>query len=186
MKILNTYSHYITIFSISVLLGLIRWSILDRNFPIFSKPKIIVSEFINYSDFKRIADNGTNPIIDARDFSSYNEGFIGNAINLDIDLIYESDEESFEKINNIIDNYGYSDNSLELLNDHFLINDINNDNQTIIVYCWSPTCDRAEELISILIDTTEYFGGYGKFFQKTDFSIYKGGWDEWDSIQKQN
>ena len=186
MKIFNTYRYYITIFSISILLGLIRWSILERNFPIFSKPKIVISEFINYSDFKFIVDNDTNPIIDARDFYSYEEGFIGNAINLDIDLIYESDEESFENINKIINKYGYRDNTVKLLNDNFLINDTNNDNQTIIVYCWSPTCDRAEELISILIDTTDYFGGFGKFFQKTDFSIYKGGWDEWDSIQKQN
>ena len=185
MTIFNTYRQYILIFSLSLLLGLIRWSILDRNFPLISKPNIIVDEFINFNDFKDVVDNNSYPIVDARDFYSYEEGFIGNAYNLDIDLIYESDEESIININNIIDNHGYRDNLINIVDSKFSIVDVNNDNQKIIVYCWSPTCDRAEELISILIDTSEYFGSFGKYFKKSDFSIYKGGWEEWDSILKQ-
>ena len=143
------------------------------------------NEFINFNDFKDVVDNNSYPIVDARDFYSYEEGFIGNAYNLDIDLIYESDEESIVNINNIIDNHGYRDNLINVVDSKFSIVDVKNDNQKIIVYCWSPTCDRAEELISILIDTSEYFGSFGKYFKKSDFSIYKGGWEEWDSILKQ-
>jgi len=89
MTIFNTYRQYILIFSLSLLLGLIRWSILDRNFPLISKPNIIVDEFINFNDFKDVVDNNSYPIVDARDFYSYEEGFIGNAYNLDIDLIID-------------------------------------------------------------------------------------------------
>ncbi len=157
---------------------------MDRNFPLISEPKIVFDEFISYKDFKDIVNNKSYPIIDARDFSSYNEGHIDNAYNVDIDLLYELDEEVFNNINTIIKNHGYNDNQINVLEDNYQIIDTNNDNQTIIVYCWSPTCDRAEELISVLIDTSDYFGQFGKYFTESDFSIYKGGWDEWDSIQK--
>jgi len=184
MSLFNTYREYIIILLISLILGIVRWSIMDHNFPLFSKPKIVFDEFILYQDFKNIVHNNSYPIIDARDFSSYDEGYIGNAYNVDIDLLYELDEEVFNNINNIISNHGYSDNQFDVSEDSYRVIDTSNDNQTIIVYCWSPTCDRAEELISVLIDTSEYFGKFGKYFTKTDFSIYKGGWDEWDSIQK--
>ena len=184
MNILTAYREYIVILLVSLTLGLLRWSILDRNFPLFSKPSVTIDEFISYKDFKNVVDNQIYPIIDARDFSSYDEGYIGNAYNIDIDLLYESDEGVFNNINNIINTYGYDDNQLQVTEDTYRIIDIDDNNQTIIVYCWSPTCDRAEELISILIDTSDYFGKFGKYFTKTDFSIYKGGWDEWDSIQK--
>ena len=42
--------------------------------------------------------------------------------------------------------------------------------------------ERAEELINILLDTSDYYGGFGKYFNQSSFSIYKGGWEEWDSI----
>tara|TARA_B110000263_G_scaffold199218_1_gene178212 strand:- start:172 stop:723 length:552 start_codon:yes stop_codon:yes gene_type:complete len=182
MSLFNIYREYLVIILISLILGIVRWSVMDYNFPLFAKPKIIFEEFILYQDFKEIVDNNSYPIIDARDFSSYDEGYIGNAYNIDIDLLYELDEEVFSNINNIINNHGYSDNQFNILEDRVI--DTHNDNQTIIVYCWNPTCDRAEDLISMLIDTSDYFGKFGKYFTKTDFSIYKGGWDEWDSIQK--
>ena len=42
------------------------------------------------------------PIIDARYFESYNEGFITNAYNIDLDLLYEADEETLDRIKYII------------------------------------------------------------------------------------
>ena len=186
MSLFYKYKPYFLIIGISIILGIIRWSILDRDFPLFSKPQIIFNEFISYQEFKSIVDNNSHPIIDARDYLSYNEEHIENSINIDIELLYELDEKMFKNINDIINLYGYSDNIIQINNieENYKVADSKNDNQKIIVYCWNPKCDRAEELISILIDTSEYFGQFGKYFTKSDFSIYRGGWDEWDSIQK--
>ena len=73
----------------------------------------------------------------------------------------------FLKINN-------NDNYIKIndLEETYEVIDLNGDNQKVIVYCWNPACDRAEDLINILIDTSEYFGQFGKYFSKTDFSLY--------------
>ena len=183
MSLIKNYQDYIIILFISLILGLVRWAVLDKNFPLISKSEIIFSDFISYQDFTQIVSDGSFPIIDARDFESYNEGFITNAYNIDLDLLYEADEETLDRIKYIINQYGYSDNQLHILEDDYQIKDIKDDNKNIIVYCWSPTCDRAEELVSLLIDTSDYYGQFGKYFKQSDFSIYKGGWEEWDSIQ---
>ena len=182
MNFISTYQKYFIIIIVSIFLGLFRWFLLDRSFPLIAEQKISLDAFISYQDINKIIENGNIPIIDARDFESYNEGFIGKAYNLDIDLLYESDQETINKVQYIIDKYGYIDNKIEILDDDYTIKDINSDNQTIVVYCWNPTCDRAEELINILLDTTDYYGGFGKYFNQSNFSIYKGGWEEWDSI----
>ena len=184
MSFIKKYKYYNFIIILSLSIGVIRWSMLERSFPLFSKIELKFDEFINLDDFKIVVEDSSYPIIDARDYSSYQDGYIGNAINVDIDLLYELDEDMLNNIQNIINNYGYSDNVLKIddLQEVYEIIDTNEDNQKVIVYCWSPTCDRAEDLISVLIDTSEYFGQFGKYFSKNDFSIYKGGWDEWDSI----
>ena len=184
MSFIKKYKYYNFIIIFSLILGMIRWSMLERNFPIFSKIEIEFDEFIVLNDFKSIVEDESFPIIDARDYSSYKEGYIGNAINIDIDLLYDLDEEMLNNINRIIVDYGYNDNYIKIndLEETYEVIDLNGDNQKVIVYCWNPACDRAEDLINILIDTSEYFGQFGKYFSKTDFSLYKGGWDEWDSI----
>ncbi len=184
MSFIKKYKYYNFIVILSLILGMIRWSMLERSFPLFSKIELKFNEFINLDDFKIVVEDNSYPIIDARDYSSYQDGYIGNAINVDIDLLYELDEDMLNNIQNIINYYGYMDNILKINDSEetYEVIDANDDNQRVIVYCWSPTCDRAEDLISVLIDTSEYFGQFGKYFSKSDFSIYKGGWDEWDSI----
>lgn len=186
MNFINTYQKYFIIIFASILLGLFRWFLLDRNFPLIAEQQIALDAFISYQDINTIIKNESIPIIDARDFESYSEGFIGNAYNLDIDLLYELDQETIDRVQYIINKYGYIDNKIELLNDSYTIKDINSDDKSIVVYCWGPTCDRAEELVNILLDTTDYYGGFGKYFSQSNFSIYKGGWEEWDSIVNQS
>ena len=182
MIFISKYQKYFIIIFISAFLGLIRWAFLDKKFPLIPDQKITLDAFVSYQEISKIVKNRSLPIVDARDFESYSEGFIGDAYNLDIDLLYESDQEMIDKIQYIINQYGYADNKIEISGDNYIINDVNYDDKIIIVYCWSPTCDRAEELINILLDTTNYYGGFGKYFNQSNFSIYKGGWEEWDSI----
>ena len=183
MALIKKHQAYLTIVFICLILGLARWAVLDRKFPLFSKPQIILDDFIIYQDFKQIISDESFPVIDARDFESYTEGFIGNAYNVDLDLLYDQDEETLSRIEYIINKYGYGDNKLQISGDSYNVKDVKSNDKTIIVYCWSPTCDRAEELVSILLDTSDYYGQFGKYFNQSNFSIYKGGWEEWDSIE---
>ena len=106
MNFISTYQKYFIIIIVSIFLGLFRWFLLDRSFPLIAEQKISLDAFISYQDINKIIENGNIPIIDARDFESYNEGFIGKAYNLDIDLLYESDQETINKVQYIIDKYG--------------------------------------------------------------------------------
>ena len=182
MNFIKKYQKYFTLILLSIIIGLFRWVFLGNEYTLLSKPKIILEAFVDFQKMKGIVEQKLFPIIDARDIESFNEGHIENAINIDIDYLYDNDKELMSNINNMISKYGYLDNKIIIDDDSFYIKDINNDNQQIVVYCWSPSCDRAEEVISLLLDTSEYFGSFGKYLSKNNFSIYRGGWDEWDSL----
>ena len=114
MSFIKKYKYYNFIVILSLTLGMIRWSMLERSFPLFSKIELKFDEFINLDDFKIVVEDSSYPIIDARDYSSYQDGYIGNAINVDIDLLYELDKDMLDNIQNIINDYGYSDNVLKI------------------------------------------------------------------------
>tara|TARA_B100002052_G_C15868549_1_gene593488 strand:+ start:231 stop:662 length:432 start_codon:yes stop_codon:yes gene_type:complete len=111
---------------------------------------------IQYSFVKDISENNIYPIIDARDFDSYNEGHIDNAINIDAFLIIDDgDEKEINKLNNFLSS---------------------NNSSNIIIYCWNPECDRAEYLQSYLIDIGS----------QLKVSIYEDGWDDWVLMENNN
>ena len=182
MNFIKKYQKYFILIFLSVIIGLFRWAFLGKEYTLLSKPKIILEAFVDFEKMRAIVEQKSFPIIDARDINSFNEGHISNAFNIDIDYLYEGDEELIKSIINIISEYGYSDNKVIIQGNKFYVEDINNNDQQIIVYCWSPSCDRAEEVISMLLDTSEYFGSFGKYFSKNNFSIYSGGWDEWEEL----
>ena len=106
MSLSNKYINHIVIIILSIIFSIIRWSLLDREFPLigisqlqakaikikeFSKQELTHS--IKYTFVKEIAENNIYPIIDARDFDSYNEGHIDNAINIDAFLIIDDGDE---------------------------------------------------------------------------------------------
>jgi len=182
MNFIKKYQKYFILIFLSMIIGLFRWAFLGKEYTLLSKPKIILETFVDFQQMQRIVEQKLFPIIDARDIDSFNDGHIESAFNIDLDYLYDNDERLMLNINNMISKYGYLDNEMIVDNDSFYIKDINNDNKQILVYCWSPSCDRAEEVISILLDTSEYFGSFGKYLSKNNFSIYRGGWDEWDSL----
>ena len=158
---------YIFIIIISSVLGLARWSFLDKKFPLFDssdiqKKAIKIKELskknigssIDFKLMKEVVADEIFPILDARDIESYNEGHITGAINFDSELLMDGDEEISDKLNNFIDSLS---------------------NQRIIIYCWNPECDRAEYLRAFLID----FG-----VLESNISIYENGWDEWHLLYK--
>ena len=174
MSFITQYQKYFIIIIISCILGLIRWAILDKDFPLMSLSKnqlktiqIKSQNFFEKIDFElieQIVSSNSFPIIDARDFESYHNGHIGLAYNIDSELLIQSDEEELEKFKTLITDI------------------INKGNRNIIVYCWNTDCDRAEYLKAFLIDTSEYYGSFGTYFNESDILIYENGWDEWDSI----
>ena len=168
MDFITKYQQYFIIIVISLILGLIRWSFLDKDFPLIGLSenqnraiKIrqlseeINSDIIDFSLMKEIVSDKVFPIIDARDLESYDEGFIGHAINIDaLLLIEDGDENELNKLNVFFDSFA---------------------DDRLIIYCWNPDCDRAELLRAFLIDLG--------LMLESDISIYKGGWDEWNSVQ---
>ena len=162
MNFIIKYRNYFLITLLSFVLGLIRWSFLDRNFPLIGlsdiqKKTIRIKELskknigdnIDFKLLKEIVFNQAFPILDARDIESYNEGHIAGAINFDSELLMDGDEIVIKNLVNFIQN---------LTSDR------------IIVYCWNVECDRAEYLRAFLID----FG-----ISQSNISIYENGWDEW-------
>ena len=165
MHFITKYKNYFLISLISLTFGLIRWSILDKEFPLIgwsdlqkkamrikkiSKQNIGLS--IDLKLMKKIVSDQVFPILDARDVESYNEGCINNAINFDSELLIDGDEEILAKLDKFVQSLS---------------------SDRIIVYCWNPDCDRAEILRVFLID----FG-----ISESNISIYENGWDEWSSF----
>ena len=165
MNFITKYQNYCIIILISLTFGLIRWSFLDKEFPLIgwselqkkamrikelSKESIGLS--IDLKLMKKIVSDQVFPILDARDIESYNEGHIANAINFDSELLMNGDKEVSDKLLEFLDTLS---------------------SNRIIVYCWDPECDRAEILRAFLID----FGTL-----ESNISIYENGWDEWNSF----
>ena len=169
MNFITKYQKYYIIIIISSALGFIRWTFLDKEFPLIGLSenqnraiKIrqlseeINSDIIDFSLMKKIVSDKLFPIIDARDIDSYNEGFIGDAINIDaLLLIEDGDENETNKLYQFFNSFS---------------------SNRIILYCWNPDCDRAEFLRAFLIDSD--------LMLESDISIYEGGWEEWDSLYK--
>ena len=133
MIFISKYQKYFIIIVKSAFLGLIRWAFLDRKFSLIPDQKITLDAFVSYQEMSRIIKDDSLPIVDARDFESYSEGFIGDAYNLDIDLLYESDQEMIDRIQYIINKYGYADNKIEVSDDSYVIQDVNYDDKAIII-----------------------------------------------------
>ena len=164
MNFITKYKNYFLISLISLTFGLIRWSILDKEFPLIGwselqKKSMRIKELskqnigssIDLKLMKNIVSDQVFPILDARDIESYNEGHIDNAINFDSELLMDGDEEILARLHEFTENLS---------------------NERIIVYCWNPDCDRADILRVLLID----FG-----ISESNISIYENGWDEWNS-----
>ena len=163
----STFFEYIVIIIFSVTVGLVRWSFLDREFPLIGLSdlqiksmkikelsKRSVNSTIDFLSMQEIVANKLFSIIDARDIESYSEGYIETAINIDSYLLIEDgDEIEADKI------YSF----LDTLN-----------SEKIVIYCWNPDCDRAEFLKAFLIDSG--------FMLESNILIYEGGWDEWQLI----
>ena len=169
MNFITKYQKYYIIIIISSALGFIRWAFLDKELPLIGLSenqnraikirqlsKEINSDIIDFSLMKKIVSDKVFPIIDARDINSYNEGFIGDAINIDaLLLIEDGDENETNKLYQFFNSFS---------------------GNRIILYCWNPDCDRAEFLRAFLIDSD--------LMLESDISIYEGGWEEWDSLYK--
>jgi len=164
MNFITKYQNYFIIIFISLIFGLIRWSILDREFPLIGwsniqKKAMRIKELseknigsnIDFQLMKKIVSDQVFPILDARDIESYNEGHIDGAINFDSELLIEGNQEAQDGLFEF----------LETLS-----------SERIIVYCWNPECDRAEYLRAFLIDLG---------ILESNISIYESGWDEWNS-----
>jgi len=78
MSFITQYQKYFIIIIISSILGLIRWAVLDKDFPLMSLSKnqlktiqIKSQNFFEKIDFElieQIVSSNSFPIIDARDF----------------------------------------------------------------------------------------------------------------------
>ena len=113
---------------------------------------------LDFLTMKTIVSNNIIPIIDARDKDSYNEGHIGNAIQIDAALLVE-DEDEYEK-NKINDFFkSFSDDC-------------------IILYCWDFDCHLADYLV--------YFLTHNNLISESKIFIYHGGWSEWESLYNSN
>ena len=169
MSLSTKYTNHIVIIILSIVFSIVRWTLMDKEFPLFGISKLQakaikikelsnkeLTHSIKYSFIKDIAENNIYPIIDARDFDSYNEGHIDNAINIDAFLIIDDgDEKEINKLNDFLNS---------------------NSSNNLIIYCWNPECDRAEYLHSYLIDLGS----------KLKVSIYEDGWDDWVLMEKNN
>ena len=174
-------TQYIFIIIFSAILGLARWSFLDKDFPLFglseSQLKAIkikeisenqISEIIDLKLMQKIVIDNLFPILDARDLDSYNDGHINSAYNIDSELVIEGDEDEIERFKNIISDI------------------VNQGHETIVIYCWNPDCDRAEYLKAILLDDSGYYGSFNHKFTESNILIYEQGWDEWSLISTDN
>ncbi len=181
MNLFHIYKQYIIIVFISLVLGMIRWSFLDKDFPLFglseSQLKAIkikeisenqISEIIDLKLMQKIVIDNLFPILDARDLDSYNDGHINSAYNIDSELVIEGDEGEIERFKSIISDI------------------VNQGHKTIVIYCWNPDCDRAEYLKAILLDDSGYYGSFNYRFTESDILIYEQGWDEWSLISTNN
>tara|TARA_B100001996_G_C18423488_1_gene501599 strand:- start:78 stop:593 length:516 start_codon:yes stop_codon:yes gene_type:complete len=168
MNFITKYKNYFLISLISLVFGLIRWSFLDRDFPLIGlsdlqKKTMRIKELskqnigssIGLELMKKIVSDQVFPVLDARDIESFNEGSINNAINFDSELLMDGDEEILARLHEFTENLS---------------------NERIIVYCWNPDCDRADILRVFLID----FG-----ISESNISIYENGWDEWSSYSNE-
>ena len=168
MNFITKYKNYFLISLISLVFGLIRWSFLDREFPLIGlsdlqKKAMRIKELskqnigssIGLELMKKIVSDQVFPVLDARDIESFNEGSINNAINFDSELLMDGDEEILARLHEFTENLS---------------------NERIIVYCWNPDCDRADILRVFLID----FG-----ISESNISIYENGWDEWSSFSSE-
>ena len=168
MNFITKYKNYFLISLISLVFGLIRWSFLDREFPLIGlsdlqKKAMRIKELskqnigssIGLELMKKIVSDQVFPVLDARDIESFNEGSINNAINFDSELLMDGDEEILSRLHEFTENLS---------------------NERIIVYCWNPDCDRADILRVFLID----FG-----ILESNISIYENGWDEWSSFSNE-
>jgi len=174
-------AQYIFIIIFSAILGLARWSFLDKDFPLFGlseaqlksiKIKEIsenqTSELIDLKLMQKIVIDNLFPVLDARDLESYNDGHIDSAYNIDSELLIEGDEDEIEKFKSIISDV------------------VNQGHETIVIYCWNPDCDRAEYLKAILLDDSGYYGSFNDKFTESNILIYEQGWDEWSLISTDN
>ena len=168
MNFITKYKNYFLISLISLVFGLIRWSFLDREFPLIGSSalqkkamrikelsKQNIGSSIGLELMKKIVSDQVFPVLDARDIESFNEGSINNAINFDSELLMNGDEEILARLHEFTENLS---------------------NERIIVYCWNPDCDRADILRVFLID----FG-----ISESNISIYENGWDEWSSFSNE-
>ena len=64
MNFISTYQKYFIIIGLSILLGLFRWFLLDRNFPLIAEQQVSLDAFISFQDINRIIKTGNIPIID--------------------------------------------------------------------------------------------------------------------------
>ena len=171
MNFITKYQNYFIIVVLSIFFGLIRWSLLDKEFPLIGLSSLQIKAIkikelseqslnstINFSSMEEIINNKLFPAIDARDLESYNQGHIDNSINIDAYLLIEDgDQNELNKISEFLDTLS---------------------SERIVIYCWNPDCDRAEFLKAFLIDSDSIL--------ESNILIYEGGWDEWKLIQKIN
>ncbi len=111
MNFITKYKNYFLISLISLVFGLIRWSFLDREFPLIGlsdlqKKAMRIKELskqnigssIGLELMKKIVSDQVFPVLDARDIESFNEGSINNAINFDSELLMDGDEEILARL----------------------------------------------------------------------------------------
>jgi len=145
----------IFIFSLAIVLGLIRFSLLDDpEFTLIKKERIVetISSFsvpenmtspmaINIEFAQNLFNEKSAIFIDSRDSEDYNSGHIENAINIPFDYY-----EDYEDVINELD-----------------------DTATHVIYCSGDEC-------SLSMDLADYF------FNELDFEnvlIFDGGWPQW-------
>ena len=145
----------IFIFSLAIVLGLIRFSFLDDpEFTLIKKERIVetISSFsvpedmtspmaINIEFAQNLFNEKLAVFVDARDSEDYNSGHIENAVNIPFDY-YEDYEDA---INNMDDTF------------------------THVIYCSGEDC-------SLSMDLADYF------FNELAFEkvlIFEGGWPQW-------
>ena len=167
MNFILKYQNYFIIILISLIFGLIRWAFLDKEFPLIGLSSLQIKSIkikelskqslnstIDFLSMQEIVANKLFPTIDARDAESYNEGYIGKAINIDSYLLIEDgDQIEADKVSLFLDTLT---------------------SEKIAIYCWNPDCDRAEFLKAFLIDSGSIL--------ESNILIYEGGWDEWQLI----
>ena len=145
----------IFIFSLAIILGLIRFSFLNNpEFTLIKKERIVetISSFsvpenmtspmaINIEFAQNLFNEKSAIFIDARDSEDYNSGHIKNAINIPFDYY-----EDYEDVINELD-----------------------DTATHVIYCSGDEC-------SLSMDLADYFFNELAF---ENILIFEGGWPQW-------